>query len=288
MRFVRTVKKYALIFCIILIMLLAGCATSRDLRVVKYGLDSKILSLEKELSLLKKESSRLKKNSVGVEEITQSLRKSQADTGADFINLRADLQKLRGNIEKVKKELKTFRSGLKNEDLVNIRQKFDDLSFRVKYMESFLGIEKKKEAGQVLEKTEKKTIIPLKEKIDKEKSYSEAYKTFRQGKYDEARRKFREFIKVFPDTEYSDNAQFWIGECYYFEKNYEKAILEYESVIKNYPKGNKVPNALLKQALSFIKLGDKSSAKLLLQRVIKDYPNTSPAKTARVRLLSVR
>jgi tol-pal system protein YbgF len=269
-------------------MLLAGCATSRDLRVAKYGLDSKILSLEKELSLLKKESSRLKKNSVGVEEITQTLRKSQADTGADFINLRADLQKLRGNIEKVEKELKTFRTGLKNEDLVNIRQKFDDLSFRVKYMESFLGIEKKKEAGQVLEKTEKKTITALKEKIDKEKSNSEAYKTFRQGKYDEARRKFREFIKVFPDTEYSDNAQFWIGECYYFEKNYEKAILEYESVIKNYPKGNKVPNALLKQALSFIKLGDKSSAKLLLQRVIKDYPNTSPAKTARVRLLSVR
>jgi len=288
MRFARAVKKYALLLCIILIMLLMGCATSRDLRVVKYSLDSKILSLEKELSLLKKESSRLKKNSVGFEEITQALRKNQADTGADFINLRADLQKLRGDIEKVKMELKTFKSGLKGKDLVNIRQKFDDISFRVKYMESFLGIEKKKDSGQIVEKTEKKKIAPLKEKIDKEKSYSEAYKTFREGKYDEARRKFREFIKVFPGTEYSDNAQFWIGECYYFKKNYEKAILEYESVIKNYPKGNKVPNALLKQALSFIQLGDKSSAKILLQRVIKDYPNTSPAKIARVNLSSVK
>jgi TolA-binding protein len=59
-------------------------------------------------------------------------------------------------------------------------------------------------------------------------------------------------------------------------------------VVQNYPEGNKVPNALLKQALSFLKLEDKSSSKLLLQRVIKEYPNTNAAKIARAKLVDIK
>jgi len=59
-------------------------------------------------------------------------------------------------------------------------------------------------------------------------------------------------------------------------------------VTKNFPDGNKVPYALLKQGLSFLKLGDKASAKLLLQQVIKDFPNTSQARIARAKLLEIR
>jgi len=99
---------------------------------------------------------------------------------------------------------------------------------------------------------------------------------------------FKKFLEVYPKYELADNAQFWIGECYYFEKKYEKAIIEYEKVTKNFPDGNKVPYAFLKQGLSFLKLGDKASAKLLLQQVIKDFPNTSQARIARAKLLEIK
>jgi len=64
--------------------------------------------------------------------------------------------------------------------------------------------------------------------------------------------------------------------------------LEYEKVVKNYSSGNKVPYALLKQGLSFLNLGDKTSAKLLLQQVIKDYPNTNQARIARSKLQEIK
>ena len=64
--------------------------------------------------------------------------------------------------------------------------------------------------------------------------------------------------------------------------------MEYEKVTKDYPNGNKVPYALLKQGLSFLKLGDKTSAKLLLQQVIKNYPNTSQARIARSNLQEIK
>ncbi len=281
-------KKRAILLSVILIAFLMGCATSRDLKAVRYSLDSKIVAQEKDLSNLREESSTLRKDSDQIDKINQILRKNQADVGADFVDLRASVQRLRGDIEKLKMELATLQSDLKGEESAGVRQKFDDISFRINYIENFLGVRKKTEPGKVSKKSKKKKNTSLKGKVDKEKTYAEAYKTFREGEYKGAREKFREFVKIFPATEYSDNAQFWIGECYYFEKNYEKAILEYENVIKNYPKGNKVPNAFLKQALSFMKLGDKSSAKLLLQRVIKEYPNTSPARIARGKLTTIK
>jgi len=124
----------------------------------------------------------------------------------------------------------------------------------------------------------------IKGKTDKESVYAAAYETFKEGKYDKAQGEFQSFLNQFPNTEYSDNAQFWIGECYFLGKKYEKAILEYEKVVKNYPQGDKVSYALLKQGFSFLELGDKSSAKIILQQVIKDYPNTNQASIARVKL----
>ena len=162
--------------------------------------------------------------------------------------------------------------------------------FKISFIEDFLGIGKKEEPGEGNGK-QAGAAPSGKESSkgsNKEVAYAAAYDLFKDGKYDKARTEFQSFLKQYPDTEYSDNAQFWIGECYYFEKKYENAILEYEKVVKTYSEGDKVPHALLKEGFSFLNLGDKASAKLVLQRVIKDYPNTNQARTARAKLLSIK
>jgi tol-pal system protein YbgF len=284
------VKKYTTFLSFIIIICMMGCATSRDLKIVSRSLNSRILALQEDLSSLTEENERLQKDADRIVKFNESLRKSQADTGADFTQLRNQIQQLRGEVESLAMKLTTLQSDLKAEDSAGIQKKFDDISFRINYIENFLGVGKKAQADTptVTEKRESTKAPSPKVTVEKEKSYAEAYKTFKEGDYKGARNKFRRFVKIFPSTEYSDNAQFWIGESYYFEKNYEKAILEYENVIKKYPKGNKVPNALLKQALSFMELSDKASAKLLLQRVIKEYPNTSSARIARGKLPSLK
>jgi tol-pal system protein YbgF len=86
----------------------------------------------------------------------------------------------------------------------------------------------------------------------------------------------------------ADNAQFWVGESFMALNQYEQAILAYQKVIKNYPKGNKVPNAMLRQALAFHEIKDDISAKLLLRKVVKNYPDTSEAKIAEAKLKSFK
>ncbi len=252
-----------------------GCATNQDLKKVQHNLRGEILDLQKEV-----------KESV---ESNKPLRKEQADISADMTGLRDEVQKFRGIVEELNRDVQTIRKG--NDSGVATRKQLSEISFRIDYIENFLGIGEKNKLLQDGEKKEKESVAPkdtTKENVDKEATYSAAYKTFKEGKYDGARVQFQRFLKLFPDTEYSDNAQFWIGECYFFKKEYEKAILEYEKVIKNYPGGNKVSYSLLKQGQSFLKLGDKSSAKLLLQQVIKDYPNTNQAKIARAKLTNIK
>jgi tol-pal system protein YbgF len=114
--------------------------------------------------------------------------------------------------------------------------------------------------------------------------YKDGLDTFYRGDMDGARKKLETFLKSYPNTELSDNAQFWIGETYYRQKDYERAILEYERVIVKYPEGDKVSAAMLKQGLSFLELGDKANARNLLRRVVERYPQSDQAELARKRL----
>ena len=58
-------------------------------------------------------------------------------------------------------------------------------------------------------------------------------------------------------------------------------------MVINYAKGDKVPGALLKQGFAFLALGDKASAKQLLNQLVGEYPDSDEAKTARSRLLNL-
>jgi len=272
-------KKSFNLFLLILVFSIAGCATSQDLKVARSELNEKLASVDSELVSLKKEQ---EKNSLTV----ASMSKGNANSAADVSDLRESVQQLRGQLEALKKEM--ARDAKKNDDL---KDRLDSIAVKVRFIESFLEIGKKDSVSDDKVIKPQGNGLAAKEpgkKQDKENQYAAAYQTFKEGNYDKSRNEFKNFLAAFPDTEYAGNAQYWIGECYYFEKDYEQAILEYEKVSKNYPKGNKVSSALLKQGLSFLKLNDKTSARLILQHVIKDFPNTTQARIARVKLQEIK
>ncbi len=288
----------------VVLFLVAGCATTDDLRRVRGDLENqirltgeKIDGVDQRSAGVKEEIASLRSGIESTGGAIMAVRGTQADSRAEMTEIREQIQQIRGNIDSLRRDLSaaTSRTSKQREDEEKgLKKELESLTFKINFIENFLGIGKKEEAADAaMEKNGKATAAAPKEtagkgKADKESLYAAAYELFREGKYEKSREGFENFLKQHPDTEFSDNAQFWIGECYYFEKKYEKAIVEYDKVTKNFPDGNKVPYALLKQGLSFLKLGDKASAKLLLQQVIKDFPNTSQARIARARLLEIK
>ncbi len=85
-------------------------------------------------------------------------------------------------------------------------------------------------------------------------------------------------------TELADNAQYWIGECYYAQKDYKQSIREFEKVEKNFPKGNKVPAAKLKKGLAYRELGNPEEASRELKEVASKYPESEEALLANEKL----
>lgn len=85
----------------------------------------------------------------------------------------------------------------------------------------------------------------------------------------------------------ADNAQYWKGETLYALKDYSNAILEFQKVVKKYPKGEKAPGAILKQGYSFYEMKNYPDAKAFLQLVVSNYPGSEESGYARERIQKI-
>ena len=95
---------------------------------------------------------------------------------------------------------------------------------------------------------------------------------------------FRRFLARYPRHDYADNAQYWIGECYYDLKQYHAATREFRRVVERYPRGNKVPDAMLKLGFSQLAAGERREGRQVLESLRKTYPKHEAARLAALRL----
>lgn len=120
--------------------------------------------------------------------------------------------------------------------------------------------------------------------IDADQLYNSAYLDFTKGEYQTAIMGFRRFIQLFPSSEMADNAQYWVGECFYSLNQLDSAEAEFKQVKNRYPEGNKVPAALYKLGLIYQLEGKSSAAQEKFKEVIENYPSSAEAKLAQERL----
>jgi tol-pal system protein YbgF len=114
--------------------------------------------------------------------------------------------------------------------------------------------------------------------------YRKSFEALRAGRHDEAAQGFRELVKAYPAHDLADNAQYWLGECFYDRKDYAQAVREFRRVIERYPNGNKVPDALLKVGFSYLALGSPEAGRQTLAQLQRSYPRHEAATLAASRL----
>src|SRR5438270_76190 len=104
------------------------------------------------------------------------------------------------------------------------------------------------------------------------------------GKHDLARQEFQDYLKFYGDTDLASNAQFYLGEIAYSQKNYDQAVSEFDKVLNNYPKSFKLAPAHLKKGMALIDLGQKTAGVRELRDVVKRFPGTEEERRARAKL----
>ena len=298
--------RFRFILSIAVLVMFFGCAHQEDVIILDQRL-SKVEALGKKLNqkasiLEKKAMDQEKRDQHSGKEIEKSrvylstkISEFEKDLGNEDIQLRTEYAKLNAGVEVLKDDVQLLRGRLEESEFMiqnrlntgenagkgtqilldKLSSNLNRIEVRLQYIEQYLNLES---AGS-RSAPEKKSQKAEKTLTDQER-YVAAKQAFDQRDFEAARSSFEAIIKDYPKSEHADNAQFWIGEIYYREKWYEKAILEYQKVIENYPKGNKVPASLLKQGFAFISLGDKANARLILKELGKKYPESNEGKIA--------
>ncbi len=118
---------------------------------------------------------------------------------------------------------------------------------------------------------------------DPSELYNTAQADFQRGNYELAISQFMQYLQYFPDAQLAQNAQYWIGECYYTGERYTQALSAFEEVLTKYPGGTQTPAAVLRIGFTHLALNDKNNGLIYLDRVIKEFPNSEEAMLARLR-----
>jgi tol-pal system protein YbgF len=116
-----------------------------------------------------------------------------------------------------------------------------------------------------------------------QRGYDAAMQLFKAGDYKAAGVALQEFVQRYPGSSYASNAQYWLGNAYYAQRDCKAAIAAQLVVLKNYADSPKAPDAMLNIASCQTELKDKA-AKKTLQDLIKQYPDSPAAATAKERL----
>lgn len=114
--------------------------------------------------------------------------------------------------------------------------------------------------------------------------FAAAYGDYSRGNYDLAISEFRQYVETYPTSEMADNAQYWIGECYYGKKQLNEAIAEFDKVSLLFAKGDKVPAARFKKAMVLMELGQTDAARAEFTAITRLYPRSNEAVLARQQL----
>jgi tol-pal system protein YbgF len=114
--------------------------------------------------------------------------------------------------------------------------------------------------------------------------YTNALRDWNGGHNDLSRQEFNDYLKNFPDGAFAPNAQFYLGEMFYSQGQYSRAIEAYDSVILNYPKSSKVAPAMLEKGRALAQTKKKISAEREFRELIHRYPGSDEAKKAATEL----
>lgn len=116
------------------------------------------------------------------------------------------------------------------------------------------------------------------------RDYEAALGHFKAARYKEAATAFAAFVEKYPSGTLAPNAQYWLGNAWYAQRNCSKAIEAQNVVTTKYADSPKAADAWLAIATCQKEMGNAKAARRSLETVITAFPGTPAAETAKQRL----
>jgi tol-pal system protein YbgF len=227
-------------------------------------------------TLIEQSSDSVNKLNTTMSGLQKSVQDVQANSGTRLDTMSTQVQGLSDNLEEIKS-----RIGKLNQQLVDLQNSVQSIDARLAGGTP-TGASTPTGAGAPTPNSA--AAAPGGASPSADTLYSNGLRDITSGKYDLARSEFADYLKYYGDTELASNAQFYLGEIAYSQKQYEQAIAEFDKVLNNYPKSFKLAPARLRKGMALIELGQKNPGIRELREVVKRYPGTDEERRARAKL----
>ncbi len=181
-------------------------------------------------------------------------------------------------IEEIEIEINSSLKDIENLEKQN-EEKFNELASRINQLEQIL-FQLVKDL-QTDNESDTKVMVLNQSKNDLgREEYQLAFELLKDENYETARDSFIEFIRLYQDSDFVDDAKYWLGETYYAQRFFTQALKEFEEVLTKFPNSGKIPEALLKKGFCYFELGEVEKSRQLLKSVVNQYPDSSVSRLA--------
>jgi tol-pal system protein YbgF len=229
-------------------------------------------------TLIEQSSDTVNKLNTTMSSLQKSVQDVQANSGTRLDTMSTQVQGLSDNLEEIKSRL-----GKVNQQLVDLQNSVQSIDARLaggNPTGAPAGSGSPRPGGD----PGAASASPAGPRPSADTLYSNGLSDIQTGKYDLARSEFQDYLKFYGDTELASNAQFYLGEIAYSQRQYQQAVTEYDKVLTNYPKSFKLAPARYKKGMALIELTQKNAGVKELREVVKRYPGTEEERRARAKL----
>jgi tol-pal system protein YbgF len=130
----------------------------------------------------------------------------------------------------------------------------------------------------------REAMVEPAEKADFDRSMA----LFRQGDFPGAQAAFAGFLSRYPTSVYKPSVLFWLGNAQYANKAYRDAMANFQRLLTESPTHPRAAEAMLAISNVQVELKDLKAARKTLEDLVKAYPASETAATARERLSRLR
>ena len=198
-------------------------------------------------------------------EDTSQMRRSLLDLQSQIESLHVELAKLRGQNEQLVRDVSELQR-LQKETAQGVNERL-----------------KKFEPGKVTVDGQEFVADPA-----ERQDFEAALATFRSGKFVDAATAFGAFLRQFPQSGYLPSARFWLGNAQYATRDYKEAIGNFKALLASAPNHARAPEAALSIANCQMELKATTGARKTLEDLIRVYPASEAAATAKERLARMK
>lgn len=192
------------------------------------------------------------------------LKRSLLEMNAQLTQLREDLARQRGQEELMQRDVAELQRRLK--DTQNAQE-------------------------ERLRQLEPQTVTAdgktFQAQVEEKRLFDEAIASLRAADFAAGVAGLNKLLQSYPQTGYRESAWYWLGNAHYGLRAYKPAIQAFNALATQAPDHVRAPEALLSIGNCHLELKDNASARKVLEQLIKQYPKSEAAQTARDRLLTM-